>query len=139
MRIHRLYTDQPLEPGRETTLGDGPAHYLGRVLRAARGQSVVLFNGDGHDYPADVIRLSKTEVVLDVRSRLPAAAPTSSTDAAASLARAAMSSSSAASPPDMSLLVLALAWSRHLIGTAAPADGAAVTFGRSPRRRGDVR
>ncbi|MBT8058107.1 MAG: 16S rRNA (uracil(1498)-N(3))-methyltransferase [Gammaproteobacteria bacterium] len=73
MRIHRLYTDQPLEPGRETTLGDGPAHYLGRVLRAARGQSVVLFNGDGHDYPADVVRLSKTEVVLEVRSRLPAA------------------------------------------------------------------
>ncbi len=74
MRLHRLYTDQPLEPGCEATLGDGPAHYLGRVLRASRGQSVVLFNGDGHDYAADVTRLSKTEVVLDVRTRLPAAA-----------------------------------------------------------------
>ena len=73
MRIHRLYTEQTLEPGNEATLLDGPAHYLGRVLRASPGQPVVLFNGDGHDYAADVVRLSKTEIVLEIRSRLPAA------------------------------------------------------------------
>lgn len=53
---------------------DEPAHYLGRVLRAAVGQTVVLFNGDGHDYVAEVTHMSRREVVLEVNSRLPGVA-----------------------------------------------------------------
>ena len=73
MRIHRIHTQATLEPGLEITLRNGPAHYLGRVLRVMTGQTIVLFNGDGHDYVADVRGLSKREVVLEVISRLPAA------------------------------------------------------------------
>lgn len=72
MRIHRIHTSQSLEPGQETSLENGPAHYLGRVLRVTVGQTVVLFNGDGHDYVAELIRLSKREVLLEIASRLPA-------------------------------------------------------------------
>ena len=72
MRIHRVYTDQALEPGTQVTL-DGPqAHYLGRVLRVAPGQVIVLFNGDGRDYACDVREAGRNSLSLDVRSRLPA-------------------------------------------------------------------
>jgi len=71
LRIHRIYTDQALEPGRDAVLEDAPAHYLSRVLRVTTGQSVVLINGDGHEYPAEVQRTGRREVVLAVRSRLP--------------------------------------------------------------------
>jgi len=39
----------------------------------AVGQAIVLFNGDGHDYAAEVVRSGKKEFSLDVISRLPAA------------------------------------------------------------------
>ena len=71
MRIHRVHVQRDLEPGLEIVLEDGPAHYLGRVLRVTEGQSVVLFNGDGHDYAADVRRIGRRELSLEVRSRLP--------------------------------------------------------------------
>jgi len=71
LRIHRVHTQQALEPGLEVTLEEGTAHYLGRVLRVGTGQAVVLFNGDGHDYAAEVIRAGRRELALAVNSRLP--------------------------------------------------------------------
>jgi len=73
VRIHRVHTRQDLEPGLKVSIRDRAAHYLTRVLRITAGQTIVLFNGDGHDYVADVIRPGKSEVVLQVTSRLPAA------------------------------------------------------------------
>jgi len=46
---------------------------LSRVLRVVAGQTIVLFNGDGHDYVAEVVRPGKKEISLCVISRLPAA------------------------------------------------------------------
>ena len=72
MRIHRLYSDQNLDPGSPARLDGRAAHYLGRVLRVAVGDNVVLFNGDGHDYACTVERVRKDAMDLEVRSRLPA-------------------------------------------------------------------
>ena len=72
MRIHRLYTDQVLDPGEEVLLEGKKAHYLGRVLRVAPGQPVVLFNGDGRDYACEILRPGKNSLALGVNSRLPA-------------------------------------------------------------------
>ena len=71
MRIHRIHTPATLEPGSEARLEGDPAHYLGRVLRATAGQTVVLFNGDGQEYVSEIVRLDKRNVVLRVDSRLP--------------------------------------------------------------------
>ncbi len=46
---------------------------MSRVLRVTAGQTIVLFNGDGHDYAAEVVRPGKKEISLCVISRLPAA------------------------------------------------------------------
>lgn len=73
MRLHRVYTNQELEPGRDVSIRDRSAHYLTRVLRISAGQPICLFNGDGHDYAAEIIRPGKTRVLIDVKTRLPAA------------------------------------------------------------------
>jgi 16S rRNA (uracil1498-N3)-methyltransferase len=71
LRIHRVHTHQALEPGIEVVLQEGTAHYLGRVLRVSPGQAIVLFNGDGSDYAAEVVRAGRRDLVLAVNSRLP--------------------------------------------------------------------
>ena len=73
MRIHRVHTDQAMELGENLTISGSRAHYLNRVLRVVPGQAIVLFNGDGHDYVADIVRPGKNELILAVNSRLPAA------------------------------------------------------------------
>jgi 16S rRNA (uracil1498-N3)-methyltransferase len=72
VRIHRVHTHHALEPGSQITIGGRAAHYLGRVLRLAVGDVIVLFNGDGHDYVAELVRAGKNELSLSLTSRLPA-------------------------------------------------------------------
>ena len=71
VRVHRVYTLQALEPDREIELEERASHYLGRVLRIGAGQEVVLFNGDGHDYAARVLRPARAAMTLRVARRLP--------------------------------------------------------------------
>ena len=71
MRIHRIYTERNLQPGQNFTLKGEEAHYLSRVLRAVAGQPVVLFNGDGSDYIAEISGFGRQEVAFTVNSRLP--------------------------------------------------------------------
>jgi len=77
VRIHRVHTLNTLQAGQEVMIVDRSAHYLSRVLRVAAGQTIVLFNGDGHDYVAEVIRPGKKQVILSVTSRLPGTAESS--------------------------------------------------------------
>ena len=72
MRIHRVFTGQPLEPGDTVALAEDAAHYLSRVLRVTTGQQVVVFNGDGFDYSAEINRLDRGALGVLVQSRLPA-------------------------------------------------------------------
>ncbi|MGK2926408.1 MAG: 16S rRNA (uracil(1498)-N(3))-methyltransferase [Lysobacterales bacterium] len=71
MRVHRIHTAQTLQPGAEIVLEERSSHYLGRVLRLAPGQAVVLFNGDGHDYAAEILSPARRGMALRVDSRLP--------------------------------------------------------------------
>ena len=61
----RFFTADPLGPG-EYVLSGPEAHHLAAVRRFAPGDRVVLFNGDGHDYPAEVISVGKKSVVLTI-------------------------------------------------------------------------
>ena len=62
---HRFYTNLPLMRG-ELVL-DGPeAHHLAAVSRHRVGDHVILFNGDGADYLAEICDLHKRQVVLQV-------------------------------------------------------------------------
>src|SRR5262249_47518234 len=61
----RFYTPDPLGPG-EYTLAGADAHHLAAVRRFAPDDRVILFNGDGREYPAEVVATGKRSVVLNV-------------------------------------------------------------------------
>lgn len=73
MRISRIYTNQPLQPESTVLLDEKPTHYLSRVLKLKQGHPLVVFNGDGFDYSADIALISRNETELAVSTRLPAA------------------------------------------------------------------
>lgn len=61
----RFYTPDPLPAG-EYVLSGPEAHHLATVRRFASGDRVTLFNGDGHDYPAEVVSADRKRSVLSV-------------------------------------------------------------------------
>lgn len=52
MRLPRVFIEQSLAPGANVALPEGQSLHLTQVLRLQAGARLVLFNGDGHDYPA---------------------------------------------------------------------------------------
>ena len=63
MKCPRLYLEQVLEPATEVELPAVPAGHL-RVLRTRVGHPVVLFNGDGHDYPGELTALERRRATV---------------------------------------------------------------------------
>ncbi len=64
----RFYVNSELAPGLVVVRGP-EAHHLGTVCRVRSGDTVCLFNGDGHEYPARVIDVARRDVTLEVSSR----------------------------------------------------------------------
>jgi 16S rRNA (uracil1498-N3)-methyltransferase len=68
MRIPRIYTNSALSEGTTADLDDNAAQHVGRVLRMQPGQELLLFNGDGNDYPATITEAGKKRVAAQVGS-----------------------------------------------------------------------
>ncbi len=64
----RYYSAQPIA-GPTVTLSGGEAHHLLHVMRAAPGLAVVVFDGHGGEFAAEVTRCGRTEVELSVGPR----------------------------------------------------------------------
>src|SRR5215467_11499455 len=61
----RFYVNCPLAVG--PVVVHGPeAHHLATVCRVRPGDQVCLFNGDGHEYPAEVVAAGRRDVTLRV-------------------------------------------------------------------------
>ena len=54
MRIPRIYQAGELETGADYEIRGQPAHHMLKVLRCQAGDPVILFNGDGCDYSAEI-------------------------------------------------------------------------------------
>jgi 16S rRNA (uracil1498-N3)-methyltransferase len=64
----RFYVNCPLVSGPMEI--EGPeAHHLAGVCRIRPGDQVCLFNGDGHEYPAQVLSAGRRRVTLEVSGR----------------------------------------------------------------------
>jgi 16S rRNA (uracil1498-N3)-methyltransferase len=63
----RFYVDLPLSPGAKIELPPVPAHHASRVLRLVKGSEVVLFNGQGGEYPAVLEWVDKDMVTARCR------------------------------------------------------------------------
>jgi len=64
----RYFADTPIS-GEKATLVGPEAHHLIHVMRAKPGDRVVLFDGGGAEYAAQVERLRRTEVELAILAR----------------------------------------------------------------------
>ncbi|MBE1299215.1 MAG: 16S rRNA (uracil(1498)-N(3))-methyltransferase [Alteromonadaceae bacterium] len=70
MRIPRLFVDQTLAVDEEIPLSKELSNYVVNVLRLKDASPVVLFNGDGNEYSAELEILSKRSVNVRVDSKL---------------------------------------------------------------------
>jgi 16S rRNA (uracil1498-N3)-methyltransferase len=62
MRISRTYTTQKLGSNTTIMLEPEPSHHLARVLRLGVGDSLVLFDGSGGEYPGEITAVDKKTV-----------------------------------------------------------------------------
>ncbi len=70
MRAVRHFVDAPLAVGAVIELPEAAVAHLVRVLRMQAGDPVVLFNGDGCDYPAHLLSTSKRGAQAEVLERI---------------------------------------------------------------------
>lgn len=74
--IPRVYLPQPLMAGQPVHIDGDSAHHLLGVLRLRSGDSLILFNGEGGEYPAAVVNAGKRSLEVRLGERL-AGAPES--------------------------------------------------------------
>ncbi len=68
MRVPRIYTAQDLPTGREILLPEQAGEHAVRVLRLERGHPLILINGDGREYDAELASLAKRAVTAVVKT-----------------------------------------------------------------------
>lgn len=69
MRQSRIYTPQTLIVAEKAELTGPAGHYLTRVLRLSKGDSVILFNGDGNDYSGEIADIKSQRVMVKITQR----------------------------------------------------------------------
>ena len=70
MRVSRFYTDQHLAEGNRLTLDKDSSHYLLHVLRLKPGNALVMFNGDGYEYNAQLEEATKKQATIHILEQL---------------------------------------------------------------------
>lgn len=71
MRIPRVFTSQALIPDSTLVLAEAQSHYLSKVLRMQAGRELVLFNGEGGEYSAEISAVHKKNVDVSVKEFTP--------------------------------------------------------------------
>ena len=65
----RLYHPSALNLEQNIVLDKKPSHHLIRVLRAKRGVEVTLFNGDSHEYLAEILKENTKHCQLKIKEK----------------------------------------------------------------------
>ena len=69
MRQTRVFVDSDLYLGAEFRLPEAQARHVAQVLRQGEGDSLLVFNGDGHDYSARLTASDRQGVRLSIEDR----------------------------------------------------------------------
>lgn len=64
MRTPRIFIEQSLSANSQLQLDKNAAHHLTRVLRRKAGDALVVFNGEGGEYPATLTEVSRNGATL---------------------------------------------------------------------------
>ncbi len=70
MRITRVFVPESLIVDDTLTIDNDSAHHLINVLRVKQDQPLVLFNGDGNEYSAQINEVQKRQVIVNVDAKL---------------------------------------------------------------------
>ena len=68
MRIPRFYQNTPISVDNILALDDDAVGHVARVLRMRCGESIILFNGDGNEYHAELVEVEKRRVNAKILS-----------------------------------------------------------------------
>ena len=77
MAKHRLYIDSTIIVGNEIHLRMDRMHYIMNVLRLTIDDSLIIFDGSGHEYFAEIIEVNKKHVTLIPRELIYSEKPSS--------------------------------------------------------------
>lgn len=66
----RIYQAIPLKPDSTVQLDDAATHHIARVLRAKVGDEVVLFNGEGSEFPGTISHIDKKTVTVQIEKKI---------------------------------------------------------------------
>ena len=64
MRIPRIYYPNPIPLEEEFQLTEDAGHHIASVLRLKANRPIVLFNGDGNEYSAQIINVQRKKFLL---------------------------------------------------------------------------
>jgi len=67
MRIPRIYLPQPLISGNDVELDASALRHVVQVLRLKPGRPLILFNGEGGEYLAELVRVEKRRATARLR------------------------------------------------------------------------
>ena len=66
----RLFVDEPLCEGTDVRVEGNQAHYLGKVMRIAQGDTVILCDNETGEWAAEVVDAGKRHVLLKAQQHL---------------------------------------------------------------------
>jgi 16S rRNA (uracil1498-N3)-methyltransferase len=66
MRIPRIYLSQPLSTGNEVELDSNALRHVVQVLRLKSDHPLILFNGNGGEFEAQLVKVEKRQAVVRV-------------------------------------------------------------------------
>lgn len=71
MTLRRIYSASALSANSRSILRGSAANHALRVLRLRRGDRLVIFDGSGHDFDAEIIRTGRAELELAIGDARP--------------------------------------------------------------------
>lgn len=70
MRIPRFYDPQPLQTDQLVDLSDAVVQHVCRALRMRPGEYLILFNGDGYEYKAELETVEKRRAQVRIQEQI---------------------------------------------------------------------
>jgi 16S rRNA (uracil1498-N3)-methyltransferase len=70
MRNIRIYHPETLCPGNEISLEPQASTHISRVLRLKEGTDLILFNGDGNEYPGTITSIHRNQVAVRIEGQV---------------------------------------------------------------------
>lgn len=69
MRNHRFYSPLPIEAKQHITLSKEVSHHCINVLRYKKGDTLTLFDGDGHDYLGKIVAIENKLCTVAINNK----------------------------------------------------------------------